>query len=115
MPWWSWILIWSGLGLALLALLALFGVNLFRKVMTLANAVGAIGTRVSAATAQPDEPAAVTTRLPAIFDSRDRLAEVIADRRFGRLQHRQLRRDRAIHRGKLFGTFPAIPKDSSHA
>lgn len=33
MPWWSWVLIWFGLFLALLGVLALFGWLLFKKLM----------------------------------------------------------------------------------
>lgn len=39
MPWWSWLLIWSGLVLALLAMLALFAVALFRKAVAVADAL----------------------------------------------------------------------------
>jgi hypothetical protein len=37
MPWWSWLLIWSGLVIALLAMLTLFAVSLFRKGVALAE------------------------------------------------------------------------------
>jgi len=33
--WWSWLLIWLGLGLALIAMLVLIGILLFRKLMLL--------------------------------------------------------------------------------
>jgi len=36
MPWWSWLLIWALLSLALLGLLALFAVLLFRKARAIA-------------------------------------------------------------------------------
>lgn len=35
MPWWSWVLIWTGLVLVLLVVLALCAVSLYRKVMAL--------------------------------------------------------------------------------
>ena len=119
MPWWSWLLIWSGLVIGLLMMLILFGVMLFRKLMTVVDALGDLGDQVSSAGAAnvPDTADEVPTAraLPAVFQSRVRLAEIVADRRFERLHQRQLRHDRAIHHGKLFGTFPVIPKDSSHA
>ncbi|MFC5930994.1 hypothetical protein D6T64_07535 [Cryobacterium melibiosiphilum] len=115
MPWWSWVLIWSGLALVLLSVLVLFSVVLFRKLMTLGQALGELGDRVSIGSAHPGEAPATARSVPAIFQTRDRLAEVVADRRFDRLLRRQLRRDRAIRRGKLFGTLPALSKDSPHA
>lgn len=38
--WWGWLLIWSGLVLALVGMLAAFAVGLFRKAMTLFDASG---------------------------------------------------------------------------
>lgn len=40
MPWWSWVLIWTGLVLVLLATLAILGVHLYRKAMALMAEVG---------------------------------------------------------------------------
>lgn len=37
MPWWSWIIIWSGLVIALLGMFALFAWRLFRKGVALAK------------------------------------------------------------------------------
>ncbi|TFD51575.1 hypothetical protein E3T55_07610 [Cryobacterium frigoriphilum] len=115
MPWWSWLLIWSGLVLGLITMFVLFGVTLFRKLMTLAEALGKLGDRFSEVGAPADDEVPSPRALPAVFQSRSRLAELAADRRFERLHRRQLRRDRAIDRGKLFRTSPVIPKDSSHA
>lgn len=115
MPWWSWLLIWSALALALLTTVALFGVALFRKLMTLVDALAELGATVGAAGTQADDGVAPARAIPAVFHSPGRFAEVVADRRFDRLHRRQLRRDRAIDRGKLLGTMPVIPKDSTHA
>lgn len=115
MPWWSWALIWTGLALGLLAMLTLFGVALFRKLMALVDALSDLGDRVSIGTADAEQDVTEVRRIPAIFQSRDRLADVVADRRFERLHRRQLRRDRAIGQGKLFGTISASTKDSPHA
>ncbi|MCU1403538.1 MAG: hypothetical protein JWM70_1862 [Microbacteriaceae bacterium] len=43
MPWWSWFLIWGGLSLLLLMMLAAFGWLLFRKVMAVFGALEALG------------------------------------------------------------------------
>lgn len=126
MPWWSWVLIWSALAIALLTMLVLFGVALFRKLMTLADALGDLGEQVSAASAGLDgghprdtgestPTAPARSAVPAVFQNRDQLSLGVAARRFERMHRRQLRRDRAIDRGKLLRTAPVIPKDSSDA
>jgi hypothetical protein len=42
MPWWSWILIWGGLSVLMLAMLAAFGLLLFRKVIAVFAALEAL-------------------------------------------------------------------------
>jgi hypothetical protein len=42
MPWWSWILIWAGLCLLLTAMLAMFALLLFRKVVAVFAALEAL-------------------------------------------------------------------------
>ena len=37
MPWWAWLLIWTSLSLALIGMLALFAMLLFRKAMAIAT------------------------------------------------------------------------------
>lgn len=125
MPWWAWVLIWSGLSIGLLVMLALFAIMLFRKLMTLVAALGELGDRVGggevgindAGTDNSGTDGAVpsTRDVAAVFQNRHGLAAVVADQRFVRLHRRQLRRDRAIHHGKLSGTSSVIPKDSPHA
>jgi hypothetical protein len=130
MPWWAWVLIWSGLSIGLLVMLALFAIMLFRKLMTLVAALGELGDRVgggevgindagtdnSGTDNSGTDGAVPSTRdVAAVFQNRHGLAAVVADQRFVRLHRRQLRRDRAIHHGKLSGTSSVIPKDSPHA
>lgn len=43
MPWWSWLIIWTLLVLALLGMLAGAGVTLFRKLMKTARALHDLG------------------------------------------------------------------------
>jgi hypothetical protein len=106
-------------------MLVLFGVALFRKLMKLVDVLGDLGAQVSGAGFgtvdsghRPGDAAGASASaraVPAVFANRDRLAEVVADRRFERLHRRQLRRDRAIRRGKLFETLPVTSKDFPHA
>jgi hypothetical protein len=42
MPWWSWVLIWGGLSLFLVAMLAAFALLLFRKVIVVFAALEAL-------------------------------------------------------------------------
>jgi biopolymer transport protein ExbB/TolQ len=44
MPWWSWLIIWAVLVLALLAMLALFGWQLFRKVVAVFGSLEALAS-----------------------------------------------------------------------
>ncbi|WP_129586648.1 hypothetical protein [Microterricola viridarii] len=65
MPWWSWWLIWGGLVLALLGMLAYFGVTLFRKAAAGARELGELSSALGKLDAQLDELApARTPQLP---------------------------------------------------
>lgn len=48
MPWWSWLLIWTGLVLALLGMLVWFGFRLFRQAMATGAALSDLSDRISA-------------------------------------------------------------------
>lgn len=110
MPWWSWVLIWTGLVLMLLGMLAWFGVTLFRKVMVLADAVGALGDLVGGL---DPGPVAETKRplRPAIFEDWNELALTVDLQRTARERRRQERRDRRIVRGKLMQHGPIVRPD----
>ncbi|HEY0258584.1 MAG TPA: hypothetical protein VGC18_01920 [Lacisediminihabitans sp.] len=45
MPWWSWLLIWGLLVLAVIAMLVLFAVWLFRKLMSVFDALEELATK----------------------------------------------------------------------
>lgn len=103
MPWWSWTLIWGGLVLALLGMLAAMGWWLFRKGMTAFTALGELADRLELLDAATDEvaPAPFT---PAVL--RDP-AEVRAEHRLRtelRAERRRLRRKHRLARGKLLVT-----------
>ncbi|WBM80342.1 hypothetical protein KIV56_02080 [Cryobacterium breve] len=109
MPWWSWVLIWTGLVLVLLGMLAWFAVTLFRKLMALADAVGALGDLVGGLDADPAEE--TPPRRPAIFADWSELALAVDLQRTARERHRQERRDRRIARGKLLQHGPIVRPD----
>lgn len=110
MPWWSWILIWLFLVLALLGMLAIFAVVLFRKMMTAADAVGELGDQVAALDAAVDE-LDPDRRRPAIFADAAELAADVRARRSESKHRRQVRIDRRVERGKLLRYTPDKPRD----
>ncbi len=114
MPWWSWILIWTGLVLGLLGMLAWFGYVLFRKAMRTADALERLGDQVAELGDQPEAPSEPRFR-PAVFEDR---AEVRLDfelTRAERLRRRQLRRDRLVTRGKLLQHAPFTQRTDPYA
>ena len=102
MPWWSWVLIWGGLGLALLAMLALAAWWLFRKMMAVFGELEALAGKAALlenAQAQASGNANDTPQTLAVLDGlhavreRHQALQDAADER--RLARRQRRLDRA--------------------
>jgi hypothetical protein len=98
MPWWSWVLIWVVLVLAMLGMLAWFGWWLFRKGMTAMSALGELAGRLELLDAATRDLAPEKPFVPAIL--RDRadvanahrvLAELRADRKERRREARRAR------------------------
>ena len=114
MPWWSWLLLWSGLGLALCAVLAWFAFTLFKKLIKAAEALEDLGNRVADLDLNLDEPAP-DRFTPAIFLHRHDLALAVDQNRADRAHRRQLRRDRLIGRGKLLQQAPLTQRTDPHA
>jgi hypothetical protein len=114
MPWWSWIVIWGGMVLLAVALLAWIAYRLFRKLMTAVGALGDLADQVSTLgdTVEVIDPQRFR---PAIFTNRDALAQGVEADRANRLQARQLRRDRLITRGKLLQRAPVNQRTPPHA
>lgn len=100
MPWWSWLLIWGGLVLALLGMLAYFGVTLFRKTVATAQELGELTDALGVLDAQLDELA--PDRTPsAVFRDRAELGLIVEQNKLSRILHRQQRHDARLARGKL--------------
>ena len=102
----------------LLLVLAACAVLLFRKLMTLAEAVSRLGDRVDTALADGAEPVPSVNPdggpgplLPAVFQNPFTLAAHVEQQRAERLLRRQQRRDARIVRGKLLRNAPVTQKD----
>ncbi|MBC7441392.1 MAG: hypothetical protein H7311_02505 [Ramlibacter sp.] len=105
MPWWSWVLIWVGLVLGLLATLGWFGFRLFRKLMATAEALREIGGQMTRLRLDQNPPEQARFR-PAIVQNRDELQLAVELLRDEREHRRQTRRDSLIARGKLLQNNP---------
>ena len=99
MPWWSWLLIWSGLVVILLTVLGWFAVALYRKALGTLRAVEALSDQVSAV--DLDLPPDSVLFTPAVFADSAVLFHNVEQRRGEQAHRRQLRRDARILRGKL--------------
>ena len=99
MPWWFWLLIWSGLTLGSLALLVWFGVRLYRKSFGALCAFEALGEQIAALNVDVS-PRPEQFR-PAVFTDLALLRHELEQREVERLHRRQVRRDGRIVRGKL--------------
>ncbi|TFD00030.1 hypothetical protein E3T28_08710 [Cryobacterium sinapicolor] len=114
MPWWSWVLIWTGLVLGLLAMLAWFGFALFKKVRGTVRALQELGDLVSDVTGGQEAPAPDRFR-PAIFTDLADLYFALELVQRDRGQRRQRRRDSLIARGKLVTTRPLTQRTDTDA
>ena len=115
MPWWSWVLIWTGLVLVLLGMLAFFAITLFRKAMRTLGALEDLG-RAAELDPRADETEPETERFtPAVFRSRRELLDAVRLRRAARARRRQRRRDRLFQRSKLSTYAPLNQRTEPHA
>jgi hypothetical protein len=101
MPWWSWLLIWGGLLLALVALLAVFAWLLFRKFLVLMDDLGALAEKTAILGMADTDPVLPRHELAVLADYREvrarreqRVRRAVEARR---LRHvRRMARARAI-------------------
>lgn len=111
MPWWSWLVIWVVLVVALLGMLVFFGYRLFVKAMTTLSALGDLTEKADVLSrrldTEPDEPFHAAALRPA-----REYAEAWAERRARNATIRHTRREARIRRGKLLVS--ADPRRFSH-
>ncbi|WP_108251798.1 hypothetical protein [Planctomonas deserti] len=103
MPWWSWILIWGGLVLALLAMLALMAWWLFRKAVAVMDELGRLAEKTEAlsrmsATLAGDDTADF---VPAVLRERREVVAAHSARARERQERRLMRRENRILRGRM--------------
>jgi hypothetical protein len=117
MAWWGWALIWTGLVLGLLGMLAWFAIRLFRQAMKTADALAELGEKMAlldAAFADADAAAQQKPRFsPAIFQDAAELSFLRQQDRAERGRRRQGRRDARIDRGKLLTHAPTNLEDTA--
>jgi hypothetical protein len=103
MPWWSWILIWGGLVLALLAMLALLSWWLFRKAVGVMDELGQLAEKTELLGRMSDELAAADAPefVPAAVRDRGEVAAEHHARVQERAMRRQTRREKRITRGRM--------------
>ncbi len=103
MPWWSWVLLWTLLVLALLGMFALLGWRLFKKAMAAMDALGELAGKLELLDAASEEVSpyhftpAVLRDLAEVRAAHRKIADV-------RAESRHLHRERRLARGKLLVT-----------
>lgn len=105
MPWWSWLVIWAVLGLALVALLVLGGLWLWRKLMRLLDDLGELAEQAAVLEAVDDDapPRAVPAILRDIEDVQRRRAVRVARK----LERKRVRRVLRLERARNITTVDA--------
>jgi hypothetical protein len=103
MPWWSWLIIWTCLVLALLAMLVVSAWRLFRKAVSVFDALGALAEKselLDAAVTEFDEQQAELAILQKLSDvqARRRLVREAATARREARHGSRLARGRALTR-----------------
>ena len=100
MPWWSWVLIWTGLVLLLLGVLAACGWMVFKKAMTAARALGELMDKAELLNAASEElkqerfVPSILKPIDEVSADRNRRQERSADRK-------ERRRENRLERGRL--------------
>lgn len=102
--WWGTLLIWAGLVLGMLGMLALFAWWLFRKSLTLLDDLSDLAA--TTAILEVDEPVLARQEIAVLADRRDIRRRVDA-RRAHRAQRRRERHDRRMMRARRITTVDA--------
>ena len=103
MPWWSWILIWGGLVLALLAMLALLSWWLFRKAVGVLDELGRLTEKTEMLSRMSDELEDVEAPrfVPAVLLEHAEVAASHHARVLAREDRRRARREKRITRARM--------------
>lgn len=113
MPWWGWLLIWLGLGLALVAMLVLGAIWLWRKSLGLLDEAGKLADRLSVFEGVDDEPP--PRAVPAILRDLESVRNARAIRVARRIEFKRVRRSRRLERARRITSLDASavrwPKD----
>jgi hypothetical protein len=112
MPWWSWLVIWVVLVLALLGMLVWLGYRLFVKLMAALRALGELTDKAGMLSARFDGETADPPFHPAALGPVREYAEEWQARRARSATIRHTRRQARIRRGKLLVS--ADPSRFSH-
>lgn len=102
--WWGWVLLWLGLALILVAVLALSAWLLFRKALGLADDLADLTDQLDALSAAEGQPRLGAPELAVLAESRDiraREQERIAGRRDRRDRRQERRMSRAFEIGAV--------------
>ncbi len=103
MPWWSWVLIWTFLVLALLGMLAYFAWWLFKKAMVVLEALGELSGKLELLDAASDEVSPYHFT-PAVLRDRAEVREAHRLLRELQEERKNSRRESRMARGKLLVT-----------
>lgn len=112
MPWWSWLIIWAVLVLALVGTLAWLGYRLFVKAMRALHALGELAAKTEALSGRFDEDDLDPRFRPAVLGPAREYAAAWEARRAHNATIRHTRREARIRRGKLLVS--ADPSRFSH-
>lgn len=100
MPWWSWVVIWAGLVLGLLGMLASFGWSLFRKALAAGREAAALLEKTQILSERSADMRYAEFH-SAIFEDPAQLRAEREQAAFDRRIARQARRDQRVQRAKI--------------
>lgn len=98
MPWWSWVIIWVGLALALVAVLVLGGLWLWRKLMRLFDDLGELADQTAVFDAVDGEPPPRV--VPAVLRDLEDVQHQRAVRVARKLERKRVRRVLRLERAR---------------
>jgi hypothetical protein len=110
MPWWSWVVIWVVLALALLGMLAFMAVRLFRKGVGVLDELGTLASKLELLQSESDELGRQKEQLAILAGAaytRERRARV----REAALARRAARHDSRIARAKALTKVDASTRE----